>query len=89
MLKYAPFVIVLASATPLAAQIPATATPQVKAEAKADPLDKIVCRREEGTGSRLDVKKVCMSLRDWKDQADDARRATERIQQNSDIKNSG
>ncbi len=54
--------------------------PQVAQTAK-DPLDKIVCRTEEGLGSRLNRKRVCMSLRDWKEQADDARNATERMQQ--------
>ena len=79
MLKFAPIVILLAAAAPATAQN----QPSVAAAAKtqADPLDKIVCRTEEGLGSRLNKKKVCMSMRDWKDQADDSRNATERMQQ--------
>ena len=80
MLKFAPFIILLAAAAPATAQnSPAAPAPQAKAQ--ANPLDKVVCRTEEGLGSRLNKKKVCMSLRDWKNQADDARNATERMQQ--------
>lgn len=80
MLKFAPIVILLAAAVPATAQIaPGTAPTQAKPQ--ADPLDKIVCRTEEGLGSRLNKKKVCMSLRDWKEQADDSRAETERMQQ--------
>lgn len=81
MYKFASVVLALAIATPVMAQAPTGATPPAAAPVKADPLDKIVCRTEEGLGSRLNRKKVCMSLRDWKDQADDARDATGRLQQ--------
>ncbi len=87
MLKFTSIVVVLAAAAPATAQVPATSA--TVAPARADPLDKIVCRTEEGLGSRLNKKKVCMSLRDWKDQADDSRSATERIQQGQGISPSG
>lgn len=89
MLKYLPFAILLAASAPASAQTPANATPETKADAKANPLDKIVCRTEEGLGSRLNRKKVCMSLRDWKDQADDSREAVEKIQQGQGVTPSG
>lgn len=76
MLKLVPLILI-AAAFPAIAQVPA---PQPQA-AKKDPLDKIVCRTEEGLGSRLNRKKVCLSLREWKDQADEARNSTERMQQ--------
>lgn len=79
MLKFTPIVILLAVAMPAAAQNPSAPPAQTKVQ--ANPLDKVVCRTEEGLGSRLNKKKVCMSLRDWKEQADDARNATERMQQ--------
>ena len=73
--------ILLAAATPAFAQAPAPQPqPQVAQTAK-DPLDKIVCRTEEGLGSRLNKKRVCMSLRDWKEQAEAARDETQRMQQ--------
>lgn len=90
MLKLLPIAIVLAAAAPAMAQIPATSSTPTAAPVKVDPLDKIICRTEEGLGSRLNVKKVCMSLRDWKDQADDNRFATEKMQQmNSAVVPSG
>ena len=80
MLRFAPIVILLAAAVPATAQI-SPAAPAAQAKAQADPLDRVVCRTEEGLGSRLNKKKVCMSQRDWKAQADDARNATEKMQQ--------
>ena len=47
---------------------------------KINPLDKIICRTEEGSGGRLDRKKICMSVRDWQDMALENRQATERLQ---------
>ena len=81
MLKYALIVLLLAAAAPVAAQSQAAPGTQAAVPAKIDPLDRIICRTEEGLGSRLNRKKVCMSQRDWKDQADDARGATEKLQQ--------
>ena len=78
MLKFAPIVILLAAAAPASAQAPAA---QSAAKPQINPLDRIVCRTEEGLGSRLNKKKVCMTMREWKDQADDSRNATERMQQ--------
>lgn len=85
MLKFTPIVILLVAATPAIAQAPATSTTEATPKAKPNPLDRIVCRTEEGLGSRLNVKKVCMSLREWKDQADDSRDALERIQQGQGV----
>jgi len=79
MLKFAPIAVLLAAAAPATAQNPPSVP--VAATTQVNPLDKIVCRTEEGLGSRLNRKKVCMSLRDWKDQAQDARDATEKMQQ--------
>lgn len=86
MLKFS-LIVLAAVAAPATAQIPASSSSTTVAPARVDPLDKIMCRTEEGLGSRLNKKKVCMSLRDWKDQADDSRNATERMQQmNADQK---
>jgi len=79
MMKFVALILI-AAATPAIAQEPAPQTQKVE-PAKKNPLDKIVCRTEEGLGSRLNRKKVCMSLGDWKAQADDARNTTERMQQ--------
>ena len=79
-MRFTPIVILLAAAVPATAQNSPVA-PAAQAKAQADPLDRVVCRTEEGLGSRLNKKKVCMSQRDWKEQADDARNATEKMQQ--------
>ena len=90
MLKFTPIVILLAAAAPAVAQTPATSSQEVAAApAKVNPLDKMICRTEEGLGSRLNKKKVCMTLRDWKDQADDSREATEKIQLGQGVTPSG
>lgn len=89
MLKYAAFFIALAAAAPAVGQAPPTQTATVKTPATVNPLDKIICRTEEGLGSRLNRKKVCMTVRDWKDQADDSRDAVERIQQGQGVVPSG
>ena len=79
-MRFTPIVILLAAAVPATAQNSHVA-PAAQTKAQADPLDRVVCRTEEGLGSRLNKKKVCMSQRDWKEQADDARNATEKMQQ--------
>lgn len=81
MLKYAPIVILLAAASPVAAQGQAASGTQAAVPAKIDPLDKLICRTEEGLGSRLNRKKVCMTVRAWKDQADETRQEVEKLQQ--------
>ena len=81
MLKYAPIVVFLAAAAPGAALAQTSPGTTTAVPAKVDPLDRIICRTEEGLGSRLNRKRVCMSVRDWKDQADDTRKEVEKIQQ--------
>ena len=67
-------------ATSAIADVPAPAVPQ-PTQAQPNPLDKIVCRTEESLGSRLNTKRVCMTLREWKDQADANRASLEKMQQ--------
>lgn len=88
MFMFAPVIILLAAATPVATQNPPTGA-VAQAPTQVNPLDKIVCRTEEGLGSRLNRKKVCMSVREWKDQADDSRDAVERLQQGQGVVPSG
>lgn len=72
-----------ATLTAMAAQTdPAAATPPVTSQAttvapatfKASPEDKVVCKTEIPTGSRLGGQKVCMKKSDWAAQAQDVRR---------------
>lgn len=85
MLKYVPLFVVMAAAAPAIAQAPTTQNADLKTQTTVNPLDKIICRTEDGLGSRLNRKKVCMTVREWKDQADDSRDAMERVQQGQGV----
>ena len=57
------------SATPPSPQQPA----QPAAEAEKNPLDEIVCKKEDPTvGSRIGSRKVCKTRRQWRDGERDA-----------------
>ena len=59
----------------------ASSEPPTPASAKpANPMDKVECRREEETGSRLGAKKICMTRQEWANAARDARTMTEDVQ---------
>ena len=82
MLKFVPLLLI-AAASPAIAQAPAPQTQQSQASepAKKNPLDKVVCRTEQTVGSRLGGHRVCATLREWQEQAQDSRDALEKIQQ--------
>lgn len=91
MFKYALVALIIAAAAPATAQTAQTSptAPAAQSKPQINPLDRVVCRTEEGLGSRLNRKKVCMSMREWKNQADDSRDAVERIQQSQGMIPSG
>jgi hypothetical protein len=80
MLQVSSLVILLMAALPGGGVTPASQGPGA-AQPKMNPLDKIVCRTEEGLGSRLNRSKVCMTVREWKEQAEGSREAAEKMQQ--------
>ena len=53
---------------------------QAASAAKPNPLEKIVCRSEEGSGGRLHRQRVCMTVRQWQEQAQANREAAELLQ---------
>ena len=55
--------------TPATAQ----ATAPAAAPAKPNSDEKIICRYDTPTGSRLGAKKTCMTKRQWADQSNNAR----------------
>ena len=71
-----PLLLLVASPASSPQPAPAQAAPVVK----VNPLEKIVCRTEDPSGGRLNRQRVCMSVRDWQDQAQENREATERLQ---------
>lgn len=80
MFKYAPLVLIAAVSVPVTAQAPAT---QAQPTAKEDPLNKVVCRKEESLGSRLNAKRVCLTVREWKDMQDANREAFDKFMQHA------
>lgn len=84
MLKYASLALVAVLAVPAAAQTSSAPaqTPPPPASAKAkNPLDKVVCRTEDTMGTRLGGHRVCATVREWQEQAEDNRQAIDKIQQ--------
>jgi hypothetical protein len=60
---------------PVAQEVAPPAPPPASAPqtTEKDPLDEIVCRKEEATvGSRLGARKVCKTRRQWRDEKRDA-----------------
>ena len=84
--------IVLAAAmvaTPLFAQSTTQPQPIVVTGSKGPDANKIVCKSQETIGSRLGAKKVCMTVQEWKEQADFYRDQTETWQRQSPARSSG
>lgn len=84
MLKYASLALVALLAVPAAAQTPAPPAQSgasQTAEKPKNPLDKVVCRTEDTMGTRLGGHRVCATVREWQDQAQENRDAIDKIQQ--------
>ena len=79
--------LIVAIAIPASAQAPAQspAAPAPSAKPATNPLDKIVCRTEDSLGSRLNKKRVCLTVREWREMSEGSREATERIQQGQGV----
>jgi hypothetical protein len=60
--------------SPAAAPAAAQATTVAPATVTPKPEDKVICKTEVGTGSRLGAKKTCMKKSDWAVEAQAARR---------------
>ena len=84
MFKYAALALIAAVAMPVAAQTPAP-QPSTPPAAKEDPLNKVVCRKEESLGSRLNAKRVCLTVREWKDMQDANREAFDKFMQHAQM----
>lgn len=65
-----------------------TPPPPQPATPPKDPMDEVVCKKEEATtGSRLGARKVCKTRREWKQIQDDARRMMQDADQASGTNN--
>lgn len=78
-MKFCIFALVLALAAPAAAQNAGAASSPSKASKTPDP-DRLICERQEETGTRLGGKKVCKTAATWADERREDRENTERIQ---------
>jgi len=93
MLKYA-FLIAagVSLSIPVAAQTAAQTTvepPPIVVQNTKSEVNRVVCKKQEEIGSRLGAKKVCMTVKQWQDQADANREDVERLQQNTGTRPSG
>lgn len=74
--------VILAAPAIAQTNVPPTAQTQAAAPVeKPNPLDKIVCKTDDTSGSRLKRHKVCATVREWQEQQQDNREALDRMQQ--------
>jgi hypothetical protein len=70
-----------APTAPASAPAAGQGTPQ---SAKPNDPDEIICKREQVTGTRVARQKICMSRRDWDEEAEEASSRMHREQQKQD-----
>jgi hypothetical protein len=91
MLKfvYITSALLIASATPAFAQTTPTQDQTAAVDPAKSDVNKVVCKKEESIGSRLAAKKVCMTVKQWEEQAQASREETERVQQSAGTRPGG
>jgi hypothetical protein len=77
MLKPLLIAVVAAAAAPAGAQV--TRLESAIAAPKGD-YNRIVCEREETTGSRLGARRVCLTVLQWEEKRREHRESTEKVQ---------
>jgi len=80
MSKFMSSIVLMVLAVPTVAQGPGQ-TAQTQARPKLNTVDKIVCKSEETTGTRLGAHRVCATEREWREQAEQTQAAVRKIQQ--------
>jgi len=78
----------VAVAAPVAAQTVPANQPNPTNSKKSD-ADKLVCQRQDEIGSRLNAKKVCMTVKEWQEFRSQSRENLERWQQSAGTRSSG
>lgn len=73
-------------AAPVAAQV--SSIESSRASTRSDP-NRMICEREDTTGTRLGARKVCLSAAQWQEKRREHREELERAQKNVGIKNEG
>lgn len=72
---------ILSAVLGVALLLPVAAAGRVADKSKTSP-NKVVCRSEDSTGSRLSQVKRCMTLAQWAQEKQSSRQEIERIQNN-------
>jgi len=72
-------VLLLGAAAPSFAQTQPAAAPTTT-EKQADDLNKLVCEKQESTGSRLAKKRICLTKAQWAERRLQDRQELERVQ---------
>ncbi len=72
-------------AAPVAAQSVAPAPP-IASDSKKSDVNKVVCQAQEEIGSRLNAKKVCMTVQEWQEYRAEHRENAERWQQSAQVR---
>lgn len=81
MLRSVTVSFLIALAVPAVAQNPGQAPASNIARAKPNAGDKIICKTEETTGTRLGAHKVCATEREWRELAEQTQAAVQKIEQ--------
>lgn len=87
MTKALYFLAAVVLSAPVMAQ--SSATQPIQTDPKKSDANKIVCKAEDTIGSRLNAKKVCLTVREWKERADFYRDQTETWQRGTQTRSSG
>ena len=79
---FKPLLIMVLAATaasgPASAQV--TSLESATAMPKGGSQDRVVCEREEATGSRLAARRVCLTVLQWEEKRREHRESTEKVQ---------
>lgn len=81
MSKFVALSALIVLAPPLVAQSPTQTTAQNQAQPKPNAVDKIVCKTEETTGTRLGGHRVCATETEWRELAEQTQAAVQKIEQ--------
>ncbi len=87
MLKLVLITAVAVAAAPAAAQVTQLQSPN--AAPKGGDLNRVVCEREETTGSRLGARRVCLTVLQWEEKRREHRESTEKVQRTVNMAPSG
>lgn len=83
--------LMMVAGTPAVAQTaPAqpTASKEIASTDSSD-VNRVVCRKEEQIGSRLGAKKLCLTVREWRERAELNRDETESVQRRASVRPGG